>query len=447
MDTSNSSKRAASGRSRTERSEVAPVQGRNASSGSSSDSLQGIEPSNTIPCNSITLRQSIDSLYLSFQGRLSEESAIRLNVAQQAARATDDSNESQAQISVLDHQFEAAPAGSKYFKYKLSDHAYSIQLKALTGAKTIPMAYVQIRSGHLMAVGVEQAVSQLRLILAFFGVVEGPAHISRIDLCADFVTPHKMHLFDSLGWVTRADNIDPHLVKGQFTGWNIGRGDMSARLYDKTAEIKVSGKLYMLDVWRECGWDGSSPVTRAEFQLRGEVLKQFGCVNYPDVMDKLGGLWLYASHDWCRLTVPNEDDQTKSRWPTHPLWEQVQSVEWKDALPLTRVSIPVTGVPSDVKLFRAFFSSLTSFMGARQLTDAEEACRALFYQAREHYNDREEYQNADFFDQARLRAAKKATGYGIPYPGATDEAQRKQDEAVVDDLKAKADEYRKLSGR
>jgi len=440
MTKRNSSTRAATRRTRTERSEVAPAEWRKLDALGGTSAFEGCEPSNTQPCNSITLRQGVDSLYLSFYGNLSEEGAIRLDVARESARSTDDSNESQAQISVLDHLFEAAPTGGKLFRYRLSDHAYSIQLKGLTAAKKLPMAHVQIRSGHLMAVGVKQAVSQLRLILSFFGMVDGPAHISRIDICADFVSDHKICLLDTPGWVTRAAHIDPHIVSGQFTGWNIGRGAVTARLYDKTEEIKASGKSYMLSIWRENGWDGLSPVYRAEFQFRGEALKQFNCATYPDVLEHLGGLWRYASQDWCRLTVPNPDDETKSRWPTHHLWAHVQGIEWCDDLPLTRVSIPIGLLPSDIQLFRGFFSSLTSFMAARKITDADEGWNRLYLEGREHYEDRSEFQNAGFYDQARLRAAKKAIGYGVAYPGATEEAQRKQDEAV-------ADAYRKRSGR
>ena len=123
---------------------------------------------------------------MSFPGQLSDEGAIRLDAARDSARRDDDQGQSLCQISVLDHLFESAATGVKLFRYRLSDHAYSIQLKG-KGAKHLPLAHVQIRSGHLMAVGVEQAISQLRRILSMFGEVSGPAAVSRLDLCADAV--------------------------------------------------------------------------------------------------------------------------------------------------------------------------------------------------------------------------------------------------------------------
>ena len=419
---------------RAERSEAADGGGMTGGAVASAPS----NPCNTLGANSITLRQGVDSLYLSFPGQLSDEGAIRLDQAREAARQTDDLGQSLCQISVLDHLFEAAPTGGKLFRYRLSDHAYSIQLKG-KGSKHLPLAHVQIRSGHLMAVGVEQAVSQLRLILSYFGSVDGPATASRLDLCADLVAPIALNAWDYGAWVTRARHIDPHIVDGLFTGWSIGRGAVSARLYDKTAEIRESGKDYMRSVWRDCGWDGLSPVYRIEFQFRGAALKEFDAGDYPAVMTKLGGLWRYGAADWLRLTVPSETDKTKCRWPTHAFWEFVQGIEWPDVLPLTRVKIPVSLVPGDAQLFRPFFSSLTSFMAARRITDADEAWNRLYLDAREFYEEQAEFRQAGFYDQARLRAAKKATSYGVAYPGGADSAKAFQDEAV-------ANEYAKRSG-
>lgn len=30
-----------------------------------------------------------------------------------------------------------------------------------------------------------------------------------------------------------------------------------------------------------------------------------------------------------RLTLPNEADETRSRWPIHPLWQALSSVDWE----------------------------------------------------------------------------------------------------------------------
>ena len=418
-----------------ERSEADPAAGQSAFAVSAAPS----RPSNTLGANCIALRQEIDSLYISVPGALSQEGAIRLDQAREAARGDTDAEEALCQVSVLDRLFQSAPTGGKLFRYRLTDHAYRMQL-ARHGAKHLPMAHVRISSGHLMAVGVDAAINELKLILEAFGTVSVPVTVSRIDLCVDFVAPYTLNEWDADAWVTRARHIDQYRVDGLFTGWKIGRGVVAARLYDKTIEIKESGKDYMRSVWRECGWDSVSPVYRLEFQLRGEALKEFDAREYPGVLDKLGGLWRYGTEEWLRLTVPNECDKTKSRWPSHPLWDFLQGVKWLDSLPLTRVPIPLSQIPSDPQLFRPFFSALTSFMAARCITDADEGWDRLFVEGREYFENRAEFQNAGFYAQARLRAAKKATTYGVAYPGGADHAKALQDQAV-------ADEYAKQSGR
>lgn len=286
------------------------------------ESGAGEIPCNTSPAISI-LRHGVDSLYLSFRGKLHDEGTTRLEEARKAARSESDQEHPLAQISVLDHLFQAGPTGGKLFRFQLHDQAYRIRLNR-GGSKFLPLAATEIRSRYLTATGVEAAVSELRLILSSFAVLEAGAGTTRLDLFVDFTSPFPLNSWEDDAWVTRADFQDRHRVRGKFTGWSIGRGAMGARLYDKTEEIKVSGKDYLRDLWLAKGWDGISSVYRLEFQFRSEALRQFGCQRYPEVMGQLAGLWKYASSDWLRLTVPNPDDATRSRWPVHPLWEVLQ---------------------------------------------------------------------------------------------------------------------------
>ncbi len=59
---------------------------------------------------------------------------------------------------------------------------------------------------------------------------------------------------------------------------------------------------------------------RLEFEIKREVLTQKGLAKLSEVMYHLNGLWDYATTEWLRLTLPNADDKTRSRWPIHPLW-------------------------------------------------------------------------------------------------------------------------------
>ena len=123
------------------------------------------------------------------------------------------------------------------------------------------------------------------------------------------------------------------------------RGPMSCTIYDKTREIKKSGKQWMEDIWRANGWDEdeNKVVWRIEYKFKREVLndlkqgeKFHGIDNAYELPALLGVLWAYAAGQvqggpdglpdgWLRCVVPNVSDKNRSRWPTHPQWVIVQS--------------------------------------------------------------------------------------------------------------------------
>lgn len=401
------------------------------------DERAGEEPSNTSPAISI-LRFGVDSLYLSFRGELHDEGRIRLEEARNSARSDSEQDRPLAQISLLDHLFQAGVSGGKLYRYLLQDHAYRIRLSG-GRSKSVSLALCEIRSRYLTATGVEAAVDELRLILSAFATLEPGAGVSRLDLFVDFTAPYALDGWPDQAWVTRADFQDRHRVRGKFTGWSIGRGAMLARLYDKTEEIKVSRKDYLRALWSAKGWDGVAPVLRLEFQYRADALRQFGAQRYPGVMESLAGLWRYASEDWLRLTVPNPDDATRSRWPLHPLWTGIAAVPWAGTRVLERVGVEIGRVPADRRLMTAYVASLTSFMAARGITDATAAAVQLFEQSREFFEAESDRRGYGFDGYVRTRSSQKALQYGRPFLEDREAAKRRQGDAV-------AAAYRKAKG-
>jgi hypothetical protein len=126
-------------------------------------------------------------------------------------------------------------------------------------------------------------------------------------------------------------------------------GALYCRVYDKTAEIKKSGKTYLEDTWKAAGWSGDGAVARVEFSLSGEFLKAAGGINgsgLPDIdlrpleafQNAVPALWQYLTGDWLRLTVPN-GDTNRWRWDLDPFWETVKGA-WPDAVPIVRCKPP-----------------------------------------------------------------------------------------------------------
>ena len=197
--------------------------------------------------------------------------------------------------------------------------------------KRLPLAYVKVSSAILSHQTVPQIAEELHAILSELGEVQDPK-VSRIDLFADFATDLDMESWGRDSWVTKAHAINRYAVRGQFTGWTIGEGGaVMARLYQKVLECQASGKSYLLDLWREVGWDSETSVWRLEFEFKREILGQFGLDGLAAVLAALGGLWDYATTQWLKLTLPSDTDSTRSRWPIHPLWLEIAAVDWEQS--------------------------------------------------------------------------------------------------------------------
>ncbi len=351
-------------------------------------------PSNTASnnCNSddlrfVPLRWGVDSLYLSYPGMLADSVKNKLDSLKKIAQSEVEADQVSAQYPIDEHIFEVKDKGSGVFPYILRDNAYRISLSR-PSSSSVPMAYVQVSSHMLAAYTPQQTETRLRSILEQMGDIE-EVRVSRVDLFVDFVCAVNMESWTRHAWVTRAHDIQSFSIKGRFSGWSIGvKGVLSARLYDKTLEIETSGKEYLKGLWREAGWDGEQPVWRLEFEFKREVVTQKGLSSLNDVMGHLDGLWGYATGEWLRLTLPNGEDATRSRWPVHPLWACLASIDWGvSGGPLVKRFSPVT-VPTERFILSRLFSSLTTLMALRVVFNLSDAYSDLSSVMAEYLLDR-----------------------------------------------------------
>ena len=328
---------------------------------------EGAPPTNRAPlkCNElfIPLRLGVDSLYPSYQGSLDPNMDERLSVLKMKAQDKEELDQSLAQLPIGKHLFEVQDRGAGRFPYVLVDNCFRIQVKG-AAAKLLPLAYVQVSSEYLAAVGVEEAELGLRFCIESLGLVEGEAMVARVDLFVDFISSLD---FDSVPvghWITRAEEKAKYYQRDRFSGWTVGRGgDISARLYDKTLEIQKSKKYWLHEPWRASGWDGEQKVWRMEFQIKREALKALGVRTVPELVAKRHNLWQYLCEDYLRLAQPSETDQTRSRWPNHPLWDSLGACFLMDGLNSGKLSrFSPTRPPSDEHLFLNGLGALSSFM-------------------------------------------------------------------------------------
>lgn len=96
----------------------------------------------------------------------------------------------------------------------------------------------------------------------------------------------------------------------------------SCCIYDKTAEVKVSQKQWLYEVWKANGWDGESKVVRVEFRYEREFLKAMHVEDPYELLCALDGMWAYSSLRWLRHVEP-DGDTNRARWKTSAAWEVV----------------------------------------------------------------------------------------------------------------------------
>lgn len=331
-------------------------------------------PSNTASnkCNLSSfrvLRWGVDSLYVSFRGQLADSVNKKLSELKQIAQASQPHEQVEAQYLIDDHIFEVKDKGAGLFPYVLRDNCFRISLSRPTST-SLPMAYVQLSSDFLSAVTPLIGERILRSLLDKLGDVDPVTNVSRIDLFVDFISDVDMESWNRNSWVTRAHRIDSYSVKGQFSGWAIGLGGVIAcRLYDKTLELDVSGKTYLQELWAKAGWKKGQKVWRLEFEFKRELLTQKGLGSLPQVLNHLAGIWAYATSEWLRLTLPPGGDKTRSRWPTHPLWECLSSIAWEGSGGSLLSRFSTISAPTDNYLFGRGLSSVFSYMAREHFTD------------------------------------------------------------------------------
>lgn len=406
-------------------------------------------PSNTASLNSNpntaegeiffqALRWGVDSLYLSYPGELDPLKGRELRKLKELAQSALEDQQVLAQLAINSHTFEVKDKGARSFPFIIEDNAFRIQLANVVSR--MPLAYAKVSSDYLAHVSPLEAEADLHEVVSSLGVVKDVANASRIDLFVDFVTSVDIDGWPREAWVTRAKEKANYSLNDALTGWTIGQGGIvSARLYNKSLEIEVKKhKAYLRDLWREAGWDGSSPVWRLEFQLEREILTQHGLASFASAMHHLNGLWSYCTTEWLRLTIPQEADKTRSRWPIHPLWGYLSSIDWETSkIPLTR-RYTHARLPSDDKLFSLSFSMLINFMAREGLSDLYDGLREFEAAMYSYQESRATNLGLPFDDYVSERIALKSRQFNT-------RLNPKPPEKSEEEIRQGAEAYRKAS--
>lgn len=215
--------------------------------------------------------------------------------------------------------------GSGGYNLLLTGPEYTIKLGGPQPDEYRPNVFASIRSELLHGSGVGKAVDRLTRLIEFYGGTIHGWKVSRADVFTDILVDEKLwtrEMQDLL--VTRARYISSHTSGTRFTGFSIGKGKISARIYDKLQEIiDKSKKFWMYKVWNLHAVPEGSRIIRVEFQLRREKLKDLDIDSVSDLKIKAANLWGYCTQDW--LTMKDEPEKQHHRRKIVPWWLCVQN--------------------------------------------------------------------------------------------------------------------------
>lgn len=108
-------------------------------------------------------------------------------------------------------------------------------------------------------------------------------------------------------------------------GVQIGKGQAVCRVYDKQFQLDrmhPERVETMLELWEAAPED---PVTRVEFQLRGQFLRSWSLKTVADFEKHKTRLVEYLTESWV-VFVTKYDKHNKDRRVVHPLWRRVRAV-------------------------------------------------------------------------------------------------------------------------
>ncbi len=225
-----------------------------------------------------------------------------------------------------DWKFQVYPAGSKGYEWLLIGREFTFKVGNWIKPMSKPSIMAEIRSETLWCLGVEASIKRVLNLFENTGGRIINVKPSRIDLCVDMLFPaEKWNLNLSEFKVTRAAGHNLYFKHNKLEGFTIGKGKISARLYDKITEInQKSKKFWMFDIW---GLDASSQnnekVIRVELQLRREAIKELCNGSIWHLLENIDGLWAYCTQNWLKFQDNPEKHHTQRT--TLEWWKAVQN--------------------------------------------------------------------------------------------------------------------------
>jgi hypothetical protein len=333
----------------------------------------------------------VDWLEATFDGKVSADSVERLT----GLRTLAENEHTPQAMRCGDLALFVPPYGLRPWKWLAECADLSLRLG---DSDKIPPASVHLLAEGLATYGHEGAYQLALDSLATLGTFVGHG-VTRIDLAADYQGfPFTDADFDNVS--CRATYRGRHGTADSVQTFQFGRDQLVARIYNKTEELKKSGKLWLREAWGQSdGFDPAEDVWRFEAQLRRDGLRSFDCRTVEETFANLSGLF-GSMLDWCRLTVPG--NQQLCRRPTDPPWQELAATTFA-GVPIPRVK-QIRFLGQYDRLVPQAFGVLVSAAARLNIKDFHIAAEVL----NRSMWDRIQEEQIDFAQQVERRIAERA---------------------------------------
>lgn len=313
----------------------------------------------------LVVARGVDTLRLGFRGRVRPSLREQLRDATEKARAREGSESpdkgaearTPVVVDLAGLPWEVLPRAPWWAEARLACEGFGTLLVARPDLEKNPALAWEPACEALWSRGWSAAWEAGEGIArAAFGGEPAAALVSRVDLAADLVGT-EWERTDPRSWSTRAKVTSAHgpqegpedcsggwaeWVKGprrETLRW--GKGGIVVRAYDKTEELKASGKEWFRPLWERGGAAAADRVWRLEVQLRRPAAKRWEALDprtgealspdtragfaacLPAWWGRVVGTPGSSAGAWLTLREPSANAERR-RWPLDPTWPVVQ---------------------------------------------------------------------------------------------------------------------------
>lgn len=230
-------------------------------------------------------------------------------------------------IKLGEKKFTILPNGARFHAYIIHNDSLEIKLSQnRSKSKNNYPVSIRIKSLYLWEKGFLNAY--METIEYIQTIIKGDIiadKLSRADLaCHTDKLKFETMLDIHENWRGNFRKVEHYFYNRKLNGFTFGSfNDLNimCRIYDKSLEIKTSGKTWFNEIWTSQDMDIEN-VWNVEFQVGRKFFREHNIETVNDFIVHMRGIWEYLTKDW--ITYINLDNSRKERCTTKDEWLEIQ---------------------------------------------------------------------------------------------------------------------------